>query len=338
MQLVTLKAAFDHKPRASDFALIEAPAPACPEGGVLARVVYLSLDPYVGSRLRGRHMGERPPAPMSEPIPGAVVAQVIESRAEDLHAGDWVSAMEGGWAELVALSAAHCRKLDPAIAPLSAHLGVLGMPGLTGWAGMAQLAKAGPGDVVLVDAAAGPVGGTAGQIARILGAERVVGIAGGASKCALVENEYGFDACIDYRSDGWRERLADALPGGLSVFFENVSADMAMLALSHARPYARGVLCGLVDAYHADVPSQHAINAGLVIGKRAQLFGLVVYDFYGRWDEFAAQAAAWMREGRLHIAEDRAEGLQAAPAHFEKLMDGRNVGKALVVVSEEARP
>lgn len=335
MRLVTLKAAIDHKPRASDFALIEAERLACPDGGLIVRTVHLSLDPYVGSRLRGRHMGETPPTPMRDAIPGGLVGQIVESRASGFSEGDWIHTMEGGWADYVALDAAHARKLDPAIAPLSAHAGVLGMPGLTAWAGMTQLAKVGAGDTVLVDAAAGPVGGTAGQIARLRGAERVVGIAGGPEKCALVTDTYGFDACIDYKAEGWQDGLAAALPDGLSIFFENVSADMAMLALAHARLYARGVLCGLVDAYHGDTPSPHALNAGLIIGKRAQLFGLVVYDYYDRWDAFLDEIAPTVASGQIAFAEDRADGLENAPALLEKLMDGRNRGKAVVSVAPE---
>lgn len=335
MKLGTLKHAIDHKPVADDFVLIDADRPACAEGGIVVRVVHLSLDPYVGSRLRGRHMGEAPPEPMKGAIPGAIVGQVIESRSSAYVEGDWVHAMEGGWQEFIALAASEVRKIDPNIAPLSAHAGVLGMPGLTAWSGITQLAKVGAGDTVLVDAAAGPVGGTVGQIARIKGADRVVGIAGGPEKCALVTDTYGFDACIDYKSEGWQARLAEALPNGLSVFFENVSADMAMLALSHAQTYARGVLCGLVDAYHTETQSQHPLNAGLIIGKRAALHGLVVYDFYPRWDEYVAEAAPWIASGTLKFAEDRADGLDQAPALFERLMNGQNKGKAVVTVAEE---
>lgn len=335
MKLVTLKSAIDHKPQADDFEVIEAAAPACPEGGVLARAIYVSLDPYVGSRIRGRHMGETPPEPMKEAIPGAVVAQIEESASDKFSKGDYIHSMHGGWQELVVLKADQCRKIDPEAAPLSAHAGLLGMPGLTAWAGITQLANVGDNDIVLVDAAAGPVGGSVGQIARLKGASRVVGIAGGPEKCALVREKYGFDACIDYKSDGWREELGKALPDGLTVFFENVSADMAMIALSHAQTYARGVLCGLVDAYHNEEQSAHPLNAGLIIGKRANVMGLVVYDFYPRWDEFVLEATPWITSGKLKIAEDMANGLEQAPALFEKLMNGRNVGKCLVKVGEE---
>lgn len=336
MKRYTLKAAVSSLPVAGDFTAIDVPCPDCPENGILARVIYLSLDPYVGSRLRGRHMGEAPPAPMADAVPGAIVGQVIRSKAAGFAEGDYIHAMEGGWQEYAALPAGQFRKLDPAAAPLRAHIGLLGMPGLTAWAGITQLAKAGQGDVVLIDAAAGAVGGTAGQIARIQGAAKVVGIAGGPEKCRLVTDTYGFDACIDYKKDGWQEALTDTLPGGASVFFENVSADMAMFALSVSRPYVRGVLCGLSGSYQADTPQTHSLNAGAIIGKRAQLFGLVVYDFYPRWDEYAKAAAAWLRDGRLTFAEDHVDGLDKAPALFERLMRGVNVGKPIITVSGEA--
>ncbi|ABI76523.1 NADP-dependent oxidoreductase, L4BD family [Hyphomonas neptunium ATCC 15444] len=335
MKLYTLKTEIDAVPVADDFIAIEAPRPDCPDGGIVARVIYLSLDPYVGSRLRGRHMGEAPPKPMEGAIPGAIVGQVVKSRAAGVSEGDFVHAMEGGWQEFAAIPAGHFRKLDPKSAPLRAHIGVLGMPGLTAWAGITQLAKVMAGDVVLIDAAAGAVGGTAGQIARIKGASKAVGIAGGPEKCRLVTETYGFDACIDYKAEGWQAALKEALPEGASVFFENVSAEMAMTALSVSQTYVRGVLCGLADAYQSSGPAPHALNAGAIIGKRAQLRGLVVYDFYSRWDEYAAEAAAWIRDGKLAFAEDHADGLDQAPALFAKLMRGANVGKPIITVSEE---
>lgn len=335
MKQVTLAAPVRHKPVAADFVMRDVAAPGCPDGGVLVRVVHLSLDPYVGSQIRGRHMGEPAPRPGIDPIPGAIVGQVLKSRDNDVSEGDWVHSMQGAWQETVALNAGDYRKLDPGLAPLAAHIGVLGMPGLTAWAGMTQLAKVGLGDTVLVDAAAGPVGGTVGQIARIKGASRVVGIAGGPAKCAIVTGTYGFDACVDYKTEGWQDRLGPALGDGLSVFFENVSAEMAMIALSHARPYARGVLCGLAAAYQSDVSTGNPLNMGLIIGKRAQLYGLVVYDFYSLWDAYAAEASDWLRDGKLAFAEHRVEGLDQAPALFEMLMNGQNEGKAVVTVAPE---
>ena len=333
MKQITLAHALTDKPAAADFAMIEAARPTCPKGGVLIRLVYLSLDPYVGSRIRGRNMGEPVPTPMQDVIPGAGVGQVIESDADGIRSGDWVHTMEAGWREYADLQPGHFRKIDPDIAPLIAHIGVLGMPGLTGWAGITQLAKVNSDDTVLVDAAAGAVGGTVGQIAKIKGA-RVVGIAGGPDKCALVTDMYGFDACIDYKADGWKDALTAAVPEGVSVHFENVSIAMATEAMMRMRPYARSILCGLVDQYHADTPPP-GLNAGLIIGKRAQVMGLVVYDFYPRWNEYVAEAAPWIEAGKLKIAQDRVEGLEAAPALFEKLMRGANAGKCVVAISPE---
>ncbi len=332
MRHVVLKHALSAQPRADDFQILETPPPACPDGGVRARVLYVSLDPYVGSRLRGRHMGEAPPAPMREPIPGACVAQVVETRTPDFAIGDVVHTMEGAWADEIAIAAGHARKLDPAMAPLQAHLSTLGMPGLTAWAGVTQLARVNAGDIVLVDAAAGAVGGAVGQIAKIKGA-RAIGVAGGSEKVRLVVNDYGFDACVDYKAPNWEKALDAALPAPPTLCFENVSVAMLTTMLSRAAPYARVVLCGLVDQYHADAPPPQ-IPAGLIIGKRAQVLGLVVYDFYRRWSDFLAEAAPWVREGRLRIAEDVAHGLNGAPALFEKLMQGRNIGKCIVAVAE----
>ncbi|MCA3693614.1 NADP-dependent oxidoreductase [Aquidulcibacter sp.] len=334
MKQVVLKHALTARPCAHDFAVVEMDPPVCPEGGVLGRVVHLSLDPYVGSRLRGKHMGEPAPRPGIDPIPGAAVCQVVESKAAGIKAGDWVHAMEVGWREMADLGPGSFRLLNSKAAPLAAHAGVLGMPGLTAWAGMTQLAKVGPGDVVLVDAAAGPVGGTVGQIARIKGAKRVVGIAGGAEKCALVTETYGFDACIDYKSDGWEQALTEALPEAPTVYFENVSTDMASKALMRLALYGRMVLCGLVDQYHADQPPP-GLNAGLIVGKRAQVMGLVVYDFYPLWDAFVKEASAWIQAGSLIYHEDRVTGLDQAPALFERLMQGQNIGKAVVGVAPE---
>ena len=334
MKQVVLTHALSAKPRATDFKLIHADLPVCPDSGVVARVVHVSLDPYVGSRLRGKHMGEAAPRPGLDAIPGAGVCQVVESRTPGVTVGDWVHTMEAGWREFADLPAGSFRKIDPKSAPLSAHAGVLGMPGLTAWAGMTQLAKVGRGDTVLVDAAAGPVGGTVGQIARIMGAKRVVGIAGGATKCALVTGTYGFDACIDYKQEGWEQALSAALPEAPNVYFENVSTDMASKALLRLANYGRLVLCGLVDQYHADAPPS-GLNAGLIVGKRAAVMGLVVYDFYPRWDEYVRQGAQWIMSGALKFVEDRVVGLENAPALFERLLDGGNVGKAVVSVAPE---
>ncbi|MEQ8433121.1 MAG: NADP-dependent oxidoreductase [Oceanicaulis sp.] len=331
MQQVALKHPIDHKPRADDFEIVEAARPACPENGVVVKLSHVSMDPYVGARLRGRHMGEPAPKPGEEAIPGHGVGVVVESRSDKLSEGDAVHLMEAGWREFAAADARAVRRINAGTIAPQAFLSVLGMPGLTAWAGMTQLARVKDGETVLIDAAAGAVGGTAGQIARARGAARVVGIAGGAQKCALVTDTYRFDACIDYRAPGWEEALKDALGGGIDVHFENVSSDILNLALTRMKPYGRAILCGLAAHYQTGQPAP-GINFGPIIGARASLHGLVVYDFYDQWDAFTDEIAPFVRSGEITIAEDVAAGLAAAPEAFERLMDGRNRGKALIAL------
>lgn len=331
MRQIVLKHALTGVPAAADFEMIEVENPACPDGGVLIRNHSLSLDPYVGSRIRGRHMGEPVPEPGVEAIHAHGVGEVVESRCPDFKPGDWVHCLEAGWRELAPAAASDCRRIDISAAEPDDYLTALGMPGLTAWSGITQRAKVREGDVVLVDAAAGPVGGCAGQIARIHGAAKVIGIAGGDEKCALVTDTYGFDACIDYKSEGWQDALAEACGGALTVHFENVSTELLTLALTQMQPYGRAVLCGLAAQYHSDAPPP-GIPTGLIIGKRAELYGLVVYDFYPRWQEYWSAALPWLSDKRLVIAKDRADSLAGAPALFERLMQGRNFGKAVVRV------
>ena len=331
MKQSVLKHALTDAPTAADFELIDVDTPDCPPGGILARVLFISLDPYVGSRLRGNHMGEAAPEPGSGLIPGGIVGEVIKSGSPRAKPGDHIHSMEGGWADVVALHDNEFTVVSADAAPLSTYAGVLGMPGLTAWAGATQLARVQEGDVFLVNAAAGPVGGTAGQIARLKGAETVIGIAGGPKKCRLVEEIYGFDLCANYKTKSWQDAIDRAAPDGISVHFENVGADYLAFAISRMKLYGRAVLCGLAAHYHADGPPA-SVLIGPVIGKRATLHGLVVYDFYSRWDEFRAEVAPWVADGKLVIEEDRVEGLKSAPKLMERLVQGRNVGKAVVAL------
>lgn len=335
MKRIVTKHAIDHQPCAGDFAVVETDMPVCQPEGVLVRVNYLSLDPYIGSVLRGRHMGHAAPKPLIEAPGAALVGEVVESKSDRLQVGDHVLCRKGLWQEVVAVPADGLEKIDREAVPLSAYLGALGSPGLTAWASARHLANVKAGDTVLVDAAAGAVGGTFGQLARAYGAKRIVGVAGGSQKCDLVTSIYGFDACIDYWAEGWEEALRAAVPDGIDVFHENVSTQMTQVALSLANDYVRGVLCGLAGVYHAAERVPQTIDAGTMIFRRAQISGLIVYDFEPRWREFVAEVAPMVSSGQMRCVEDRAEGLESAPAHFEKLMNGANIGKSLVVVAPE---
>lgn len=315
-------------PGAADFTVVTRDrTPPEGDGWLKVRPLFLSLDPYIGARIRGRHMGEPAPAP-GEPLPGFCVAEVQESHDPAFATGDRV-VTEAGWTDLAWVRSGTVRKVSSDIAA-SLHLSVLGMPGLTAWAGMTQLAKTGADDLLTVNAAAGTVGGVAGQIARNLGG-RAVGIAGGPEKCDLVVGRYGFDACIDYRSEDWEMQLASAVTPGSTIHFENVGAGQLAVGIRNLKLYGRVVLCGLADHYHADAgPAVTAI--GPLVGKRAAVFGLVVYDFYPRWSEWTALAEPWVKAGRLTIAEDVGQGLDSAGRQLERLMRGENVGKTLVRV------
>lgn len=319
-------------PRAADFTIHDMKEPAPARGKLLVRVLALSLDPYIGSRLQGRHMSG--PAPLTgELIPGGGVAEVIASDAAGFEAGDIVVA-ETGWQTHAVLDPVSARKVDASLDPVSLHLGVCGMPGLTAHASVNRLAKVREGDQVLVSSAAGPVGGTVGQLARINGADKVIGTAGSDEKCRLVIDEYGFDDCINYRADDWKEQLAAAFPAGITVYHDNVGGEMLDAALMNLADYGRVVLCGLISQYNLPAGQRPAgPNPGIYILKRANVKGLVVYDYMGEADEYARIAAVHIAQGRLRYVEDSVDGLAAAPAQFEKLMAGDNIGKTVVQVA-----
>lgn len=330
-QEVVLRRRPQAMPVAEDLQIVERPMPsAAPRDGLLVRVIALSLDPYLGGRLRGRHMGEPAPAPGAS-LPGSAVAEVLASDRPDFAAGDHVVA-ETGWTRFAAIPAANARKVDSSL-PLTTHLGVLGMPGLTAWAGITQLAKAAAGDVLTVDAAAGAVGGVAGQIVRALGG-RAIGIAGGPQKCSLVAERYGFDACIDYRREDWPAALDDAVGEGPTIHFENVGLAVYEKVFPLLRNYARVVLCGLAGHYHADGPPA-AYPLGPIVAKRATVMGLVVYDYLDRLSEWVSIGSRWLREGKLVQVDDIADGLSQAPAQFERMLRGQHLGKALVRIGPD---
>jgi len=323
-------------PRVGDFQMSQALRPKTGPGQVLVRNIYLSLDPYIRGVIAGRHMGHAKLAP-GDVLPGRCVAQVVESQHGDYAPSEYV-ALNSGWQQYYVsdvLASDDIRKIDPATAPLPAHLGVLGMPGLTAWAGVEKLAIPGLGSTFVVSAAAGPVGATAGQLAKLKGC-RVVGIAGSDEKCRLVTAKYGFDACVNYKSKDWAEQLKAACPDGIDTYFDNVGGPVLDTVTTQLKFYGKIVLCGLMSQYNRvkdDGWTGH--NMGPFIAKRALLMGLIVYDYYDRYPEFLQTAAPLLKDGRLKRHEDRVEGLENAAALFVKLMKGDNVGKAIVAVGPE---
>jgi NADPH-dependent curcumin reductase CurA len=280
-------------------------------------------------------------------MPGETLGVVVESRNPGFAAGDFVLS-RGGWQEysvadaldpsvtgMAAAVSAAARKLqpDPRV-PLSTYLGVLGMPGLTAYAGTVALLAPRPGETLVVSAATGPVGATVGQIARNMGA-RAVGIAGSDEKCAHAVERFGFAACVNYKTEDWRKALAAACPDGVDCYFDNVGGTILEAVMGVLALKARIVLCGAMQQYNSPtiLPGP---NLGPIVGKRATLMGLVVYDHWDQMSRWQRIAADWIALDRLRFKEDRVEGLEAAPALFERLMAGQNFGKSLVAVAESA--
>jgi NADPH-dependent curcumin reductase CurA len=317
-------------PVPDDFSSDEVPVPSPGPGQFLSRTCWLSLDPYYRNVMKGSPLYAERLAP-GDPMVGETVARVIESRHEDFRPGEWV-AVRNGWQTHALSDGRGVRKLDPAVAPVSTALGVLGMPGLTGYAGMVYLGEPRPGQTVVVSAATGPVGSTAAQVARHMGA-RVVGIAGSAEKCRYAVETLGYAACVNYRDGNLREQLKSACPTGVDVYFDNVGGDTLAAVLANLALHARVVLCGMIEAYSLDSPPPGPF-LGPVVGARATMKGLVVYDWMHKLPELLRVVGSWIREGSFRYREDVTEGLDNAPEAFCRLMRGGNFGKALVKVGD----
>jgi NADPH-dependent curcumin reductase CurA len=299
------------------------------EGQFLSRTLWLSLDPYYRNVMKNSQIyADRLAA--GDVMVGETVAEVMESRHSQFAAGDIV-AVRNGWQQYALSNGVAVRKIDPAIAPVSTALGVLGMPGLTGYAGTVYLGQPLPGQTFVVSACTGPVGSTAGQVAKHMGA-RVVGIAGSAEKCDYAVKEMGFDACVNYKEGDLAAALKAACPRGIDVYFDNVAGDTLVAVLRNLAIGARIVLCGMIEAYSMDTPPPGPW-LGPVVGARASMKGLVVYDHLNRMEEMTRVVSGWIRDGSFRYREDVAIGLENAPEAFCALMQGRNFGKSLVKVA-----
>jgi len=318
-------------PRPDDFELVESSAPAPGDGEVLVRTIYLSLDPY----MRGRISGARSYAQSVEPgqvIVGGTVGQVVESRFAGLAPGAFVQG-QAGWQSHAVAEGASLRPLDPAQAPISTALGVLGMPGLTAYVGLLDIGRPKSGETVVVSAASGAVGSAVGQIARIKGA-RVVGIAGARDKCEYVVRELGFDQCVSHRAADLAGDLAAACPQGIDVYFENVGGVVLEAVMPLLNQGARIPLCGLISEYNATT-STPGPNLRPLLFNRVLLQGFIVSDHLARMGDFVRDCGGWLREGQLKYREDIVEGLERAPEAFIGLLQGQNFGKLLVRVGED---
>lgn len=324
-------------PTRENFRLERAPMPALPQGGLLLRVLYLSLDPYMRGRMDDRQSYAKPVG-IGEIMTGESVCEVIASDQPGYAVGDIVLAPTG-WRTHAASTAA-LRKLDPTVAPITTGLGVLGMPGFTAYAGVNLIGKPKPGETLVVAAASGPVGSLVGQLAKIAGA-RVVGIAGGGDKCRYVSDELRFDAAVDHRSPNFPQTLAAACPNGVDVYFENVGGAVWQAVLPLLNSFARVPVCGLIAQYnaagHAAGPDQLPATMRQVLTKSLMLRGFLNYEFAAEhFSTFLRTVAPAIADGRIRYREEITEGLENAPDAFIGMLEGRNFGKALVRVAPSA--
>ncbi len=329
-QEIQLAARPDGEPVPDDFRLasVEVEDPA--DGEVVVRNRFMSVDPY----MRGRMNDVRsyvPPFAIGEPLEGAAVGEVVASRADGIADGD-VVLHNHGWREVARLPGNHVRPVDPSLAPMSAYLGVLGMPGLTAYVGLLDVAALREGDVVFVSGAAGAVGSLAGQIAKLRG-HTVIGSAGSAEKVAWLTDELGLDQAFDYHDGPVADSLRAATPDGIDVYFDNVGGEHLEAALGALRTRGRVALCGAISAYNATEPPPGPRNLAQAIGKRLTLRGFIVMDHTDRQAAFAQEVGGWLRDGRVVFRETVVEGgVAAAPQAFIDLLRGANVGKMVVAL------
>jgi len=306
----------------SNFRIVESDVPKPGGGAILVKNLWLSLDPY----MRGRMSAAKSYAKyveIGEVMVGGTVGQVVESNNPRFKVGDHVVGALG-W-QLYAVSYGEgLTVVDPKLVPLSAYLGVCGMPGATAWLGLLEYCAPKAGETVLVSAASGAVG----QLAKLQGC-RAVGIAGGAKKCEYAVKELGFDACVDYKAGKLIDDLKAACPNGVDNLFENVGGEVMDASFRVLNPFSRVALCGLISDYSATEPYGVKMIRSLLVN-RVRLQGFIVFDRQDLYPRAVSQLARWVSQGKIKYHETVAEGIQNAPKAFMGLLKGENLGKQLV--------
>jgi len=339
MQRITLASRPDGAPEAGNFRLETGPAPTPGDGEVLMRVHYMSLDPYMRGRMDDVK-SYAAPVPIGGTMEAGTVGEVIASNSPAFKPGDFAFGM-GGWATHACLRAKELRKLDPAHGPITAALGVLGMPGFTGWYGLTKLGRPKAGETLVVAAATGPVGSMAGQVAKAAGL-RAVGIAGGAEKCALAVEKFGFDACIDHRAydtaSDLRKAVAAACPDGIDIYYENVGGKVFEAVLPLMNTFSRIPVCGMIAGYNLGAlggvetsgPDRMPMLWRSILVKQMSVTGFIISNHYDLYPAFLAEIGPKVASGEIAYLEDIAQGLETAPATFISMLNGGNRGKQVV--------
>jgi NADPH-dependent curcumin reductase CurA len=326
-------------PQPSDFEMRHQPVPEAGEGDLLVRVLYAAMDPAIRGFM-GAGGNYASPIALGSPVRGMILGQVMRSRSPAVDAGRIVFGF-GSWSDYVVGPAAQFHPLPVELGyDLPAYLHALGTIGLTAYYGLIDIAKVAEGDCVLVSGAAGAVGSLVGQMARIRGASRVVGIAGGAAKCRTALERYGYDECIDYKACGdLSAAIGAALPEGIDVFFDNVGGATLEAAIDHLAKDARIALCGMISGYNATAPQPGPANLWNLVVRTARIHAFRVTDIldqHARTTRMLADIDAWIRAGKLVYGLDVREGFEAIPASFACLFTGEHDGRLMVRVAEPA--
>jgi NADPH-dependent curcumin reductase CurA len=317
------------EPKPSDFELVEVELPDPRPGEILVRNTYVSVDPYMRGRMNDVK-SYTPPFQLGAPLDGGAIGEVVASAFAGLEPGDVV--LHGlGWREHALLPGSHARKVELDGLSPSAFLGVLGMPGLTAYAGLLDVAGLREGDVVFVSGAAGAVGSLAGQIAKLRG-HTVIGSAGSPAKVAHLVDDLGFDRAFDYKDGDVAGQLAAAAPDGIDVYFDNVGGDHLEAAIHAMNRNGRVAMCGMISNYNATAPVPGPVNLMQIVGKRLNLRGFIVTDHGERLPDLHAEVGPAVRDGRIAFRETVVAGLEHAPQAFIDLLRGANVGKMVVKV------
>ena len=330
---IRLKARPVGMPKDSDFELATADVASPKDGEVLVRNIWMSVDPYMRGRMMDRE-SYVPPFQIGKPLEGGAIGQVVESKSDKLKVGDYVNHMLG-WREFAVGDAGGFTKVDPSVGPIEAYLGVLGMPGMTAYAGLMRIGELKDGENVFVSAASGAVGSVVCQLAKAHGCY-VVGSAGSDEKCKWLEEVAGIDKAINYKTCGdLNKAVADAFPKGIDVYFENVGGKHLEAAIDSMRPFGRLALCGMIEQYNATEPTPGPSNIIMAVGKSLKLQGFIVSNHFDLLPKFMEEMGPLIKSGKMNWEETVEEGIENAPKAFLKLFSGGNFGKMLVKIGPD---
>ncbi len=305
--------------------------PDLKDGEALVKVRYLSIDPTIRTWMDDIP-SYLPPIQIDEVIRSGGVGEVVESRSEAYKPGQLLFGMTGWQDYVIADTGERAMQALPEGVPAGIAIGILGVTGMTAYFGVIDVGQVREGDVVVVSGAAGATGSAAGQIAKIKGAKKVVGIAGGAEKCAYIVDELGFDEAIDYKNEKVAARLRETCPDGVDLYFDNVGGSILNDCLANLAMRGRVVLCGAISTYNSDGPPPGPSNYLNLLVRRGRMEGFIIIDYLDRFPAAQLEVAGWIAEGKIKSSEHIVEGLEKAPDALNMLFSGGNTGKVIVAL------